>query len=181
MGKHPVFHNTHLTAIWRNKFSLPIRCALEDKVITHQTTVLDYGCGKGNDVRRLECMGIDVTGWDPYYERYVNKWPADVVNLGYVVNVLPDIRDRSHVIKEAFELADSVLIITVRVGKPRYKRPKRFLDGWITSRPTFQKFYTQDEIVEFILDSIGQNVTVKRRERGMYYVLQNGAEITIRR
>jgi hypothetical protein len=40
----------HRTAMTRRKVSGPIRHALRDGTITKATTVLDYGCGKGEDV-----------------------------------------------------------------------------------------------------------------------------------
>lgn len=55
------------TAIGRGDLSMPVRLSLRDKVVGPDTTILDYGCGRGQDVNRLQQMGLEVDGWDPYY------------------------------------------------------------------------------------------------------------------
>lgn len=57
----------HRTAINRVELSRPIRLALEDGLINQQTSVFDYGCGRGNDIRLLQTRGIRSAGWDPAY------------------------------------------------------------------------------------------------------------------
>ena len=72
-------------------------------------SVLDYGCGKGDDVRELEAHGIDVTGWDPVHrpnEEYSNR---DIVNLGFVLNVIEDRQERTETLINAWKHADKII------------------------------------------------------------------------
>ena len=55
----------HRTAIRRAEPSRPIRLAISDNLITSDSTVFDYGCGHGDDIRHLLQMGIQGFGWDP--------------------------------------------------------------------------------------------------------------------
>ena len=48
----------HRTAIRRGDLSKPVRTAVEDQLISEKTTVLDYGCGQGDDVRYLAALGV---------------------------------------------------------------------------------------------------------------------------
>ena len=56
----------------------------------HGYSVLDYGCGKGDDLRALIAQGIDCSGWDPVFLPDEELTKADIVNLGYVINVIED-------------------------------------------------------------------------------------------
>src|SRR5215831_7651542 len=96
----------HLTAIRRAELSKPIRTALQDGLIRQDTTVLDYGCGHGDDIRRLAAAGIRSGGWDPAHRPDERKAPADIVNLGYVVNVIEDPLERVGALREAWTLAE---------------------------------------------------------------------------
>ena len=53
-------------------------------------TIFDYGCGKGDDIRILRHNGLDASGWDPHFTPDIPKEPADIVNLGFVINVIED-------------------------------------------------------------------------------------------
>ena len=55
----------HRTAIDRNKLSQPMQILAKHSYLNGDYSVLDYGCGKGDDVRELEAHGVDVSGWDP--------------------------------------------------------------------------------------------------------------------
>ena len=85
----------HKTAIRRGDFSRPIKCALRDGLINQSASVFDYGCGRGEDLELLTGEGITCTGWDPAYRPESEKTPADVVNLGYVINVVEDPIERA--------------------------------------------------------------------------------------
>ena len=75
------------TAIRRYRCSRPVSLALANGLIAKGMSVLDYGCGHGADVRYLKSKKIRARGWDPHYapDRR-GLQPADVVNLGYVLN-----------------------------------------------------------------------------------------------
>ena len=80
----------HRTAIRRVNVSRPVRLAVDAGVITKSRTVLDYGCGHGGDVDYLCSQGIQCCGWDPVHQPNDVRSESDVVNLGFVVNVIED-------------------------------------------------------------------------------------------
>ena len=57
--------NRQRTAISRTDYSRPIKVALADGLIRPEVSVLDYGCGRGDDVRHLGLRGVRSRGWDP--------------------------------------------------------------------------------------------------------------------
>src|SRR5262245_41316533 len=83
------------TALSRRAYSTPVKHARGDGLINGATTVLDYGCGRGDDVARLRGEGITCTGWDPVHNPAQPPAEADVVNLGYVLNVIEDPAERA--------------------------------------------------------------------------------------
>src|SRR5262245_20297853 len=101
----------HRTAISRYELSRPLKLALQSGLISVETTVLDYGCGLGGDVRLLAAHGIPCTGWDPFYLPAGARAPSDVVNLGFVVNVVEDPSERLSVLRDAWKLAKTLLIV----------------------------------------------------------------------
>jgi hypothetical protein len=52
----------HRTAISRGALSRPLRLAVESGLIHPQSTVFDYGCGRGDDVQALRAHGIQSQG-----------------------------------------------------------------------------------------------------------------------
>ncbi|CEJ43525.1 DNA phosphorothioation-associated putative methyl transferase [Umezakia ovalisporum] len=82
----------HKAAIARNDISRPVRLAIEWSILNHNTSFFDYGCGYGGDVQRVANLGYTSAGWDPYYFPNETITTADVVNLGYVLNVIGAIR-----------------------------------------------------------------------------------------
>lgn len=78
------------TAIVRFRHSKPVLLALSHSIIESSTSVFDYGCGRGEDIKYLRSQGIQASGWDPHYQPYTSPATADVVNLGYVLNVIED-------------------------------------------------------------------------------------------
>ena len=91
--------NRHRTAISRTDYSRPIKTALADGLIESETTFLDFGCGLGDDIRHLGLRGIKAWGWDPKHRRDGELEAAQVVNLGYVVNVIEDAEERGKCLK----------------------------------------------------------------------------------
>lgn len=55
----------HKTAIDRNQLSQPMQVLARHDYLNGDWSILDYGCGKGDDLRELEAHGIDASGWDP--------------------------------------------------------------------------------------------------------------------
>lgn len=149
---HPV--PRHRTAR-RPSLSRPLATALEDNLLTTDTTLFDYGCGRGDDLLRLEALGIPTTGWDPAHRPNEPRVPATVVNLGYVLNVIENVTERAHVLRQAWDLARDLLVVSARLTwDARGLRGRPSGDGIITSTGTFQKFYTQHELRTWIEDTL---------------------------
>lgn len=140
----------HITAISRNRLSMPVSLAISKNIINKNTTIFDMGCGRGDDLRRLSELGFTVSGYDPYYFPQNKKQSVDIVILNYVVNVIEDIEERTNVILEAISLCKIATIISVRLKQKIPKTFKPFNDGYITSKNTFQKFYSHKELVAYI-------------------------------
>lgn len=139
----------HLTALSRNTLSAPVQILIGHGLVNDQVTVFDYGCGRGDDLKALESIGIRCAGWDPHYAQDKPLIASDIVNLGFVVNVIEDPAERVDAIQSAFALASTVMVVSVmlytsdRPGKP-------YRDGFLTARNTFQKYFSQDEIKDYL-------------------------------
>lgn len=144
----------HKTAIRRYKLSRPLATAETHGLLRPELSVLDYGCGRGEDVSLLQKNGLKAEGWDPYFRPNGPLEPADVVNLGYVLNVIEKPAERSETLRKAYALAVRTLVIAVRVDQSLDKGIP-FEDGLITTRGAFQKIYTQSEFRQFIGETLG--------------------------
>jgi DNA phosphorothioation-associated putative methyltransferase len=81
----------------------------------------------------------------------VPQTPADVVNLGYVINVIEDTAERREALINAWKLAQKVLIVAAQVLiDDRTRGVIAYGDGIITRRHTFQKYYEQEELKFYI-------------------------------
>jgi len=164
----------HRTAIARTALSKPVRIALSSQVIRKERTVLDYGCGLGTDVALLAEIGISASGWDPVYRPEGPVEPSDVVNLGYVVNVIEDSAERAATLRRAFELAREVLVVAGRVDVDRDgAEVVAFNDGCLTRKNTFQKYYSQSELRGWIESTIG--VSAIAAAPGIFFVFKDSA------
>jgi DNA phosphorothioation-associated putative methyltransferase len=128
--------SAHKTAIKRNKMSGPTTKALQHIFAAGQS-VLDYGCGRGDDVEALRELGFNVAGYDPYYAP-INPRPADTVLLNYVLNVISNPYLRSCTLTDAWRLARHLMVVAVRTEKIP-GTPSG--DGVRTAKGTFQKRY----------------------------------------
>jgi len=141
----------HRTAISRPQLSAPLQAAARHGYLDGSRSVFDYGCGRGNDIAILETAGIKVSGWDPHYRPDKELQEAGVVNLGYVLNVIEDEQERRTVLSDAIKLAKQLLIISVITAQSdETSRYREYSDGVITERGTFQRYFLQEEIVEFV-------------------------------
>ena len=164
----------HRTAIRRHGHSRPIALARANGIILQGLTVLDYGCGLGEDVQFLREAGIEAEGWDPYHRPDARIQTADCVNLGYVLNVIEDAEERRRTLRNAFELAKRVLIVSVRVDRSLADGAE-FGDGCLTSLGSFQKIYTQSGFQDYLLSVLG--LKPQMASLGIAYVFKDdGAE-----
>jgi len=146
----------HLTALTRYKLSAPLQALARYGYLDGSWSVFDYGCGKGSDIALLEKNGISADGWDPHYRPDATPRSADIVNLGYVINVIEDPSERAEALLRAYELAERVLCVAAMVGASESPHATRYSDGILTTRRTFQKIYRQDELRDYIESVIGE-------------------------
>jgi DNA phosphorothioation-associated putative methyltransferase len=161
------------TAIKRLNLSRPIRLALEDGFLSQPHTFFDYGCGRGDDIAGLRKQGIAANGWDPLHRPDGRRLAADVVNLGYVINVIEDPAERIHALQDAWLLTKKLLIVSARLSLEANRSGlcSPYSDGCVTSRGTFQKYYDQQELGSWIDDVL--NVQSLAIAPGVFYVFRD--------
>ncbi|MGA7938034.1 MAG: DNA phosphorothioation-associated putative methyltransferase [Kovacikia sp.] len=164
----------HKAAISRNDFSKPVRLALEAGLLNQNTTFFDYGCGQGGDLERIAKLGYESSGWDPYYRPDSSLVATDIVNLGYVINVIESQVERRQALIKAWELTGQVLIVAAQVLIAQGNSQIAYGDGVITSRNTFQKYYDQEELKLYIDQVLG--VDAVPAGLGIYFVFRNEAQ-----
>ena len=133
----------------RFRLSRPVALAWEHGLIRSGASVFDYGCGRGDDIRYLREHDVAASGWDPHYRPANPVEAADVVNLGYVLNVIENPAERADVLRKALAPARRVLVVAVRVDRGPLSG-EAFEDGLVTSRGGFQKVYTQAEFLDYV-------------------------------
>jgi hypothetical protein len=123
----------HKTATRRGKHSAPAKWLHENGHLVGP--VLDYGCGRGDDVDHFEIDGYDPSG--PSYQHLPHRWYRTIL-CTYVLNVIPTSYERDEVIHSVKNLLteDGVAYFSVRADKSK-------LNGW-TSSGTYQTFVDLD-------------------------------------
>ncbi|MEY2977216.1 MAG: DNA phosphorothioation-associated putative methyltransferase [Prochlorotrichaceae cyanobacterium] len=168
----------HRAAIHRNALSKPVRLAREAGLLPPGTSFFDYGCGRGGDITRLAKAGCVAEGWDPYYQGDTPWMQAEVVNLGYIINVIEDPQERREALLNAWQLARRVLVVAAQVLVEDANRGwLAYGDGVITSRNTFQKYYEQEELKAYIDQVLG--VDAIPIALGIYLVFRESAEAEV--
>jgi DNA phosphorothioation-associated putative methyltransferase len=147
----------HLTALSRTNLSAPVQLLFRHGLLEPGQSFFDYGCGRGSDVEALSEYGVIANGWDPYYANEQPLVEADAVNLGFVVNVIEDPAERVEAIRKAYGLSKRVMSIGVMLYGPDIPG-KPFRDGFLTSRNTFQKYFTQPEFRDYIEHVLSEEV-----------------------
>ena len=141
----------HKAALSRTGLSKPVKLLLEEGLLQTDSTFLDYGCGKGGDVQRLKRRGYGAAGWDPHFAPDEPRSPSDIVNLGFVLNVIESPTERRQVLTDAWGLTQRALLVSVRPTSDLRGAPGRLHgDGFITRIGTFQKFYDQTELKNWV-------------------------------
>lgn len=163
------------TALRRKELSKPMRELIDRNLLTG--TILDMGCGHGNDVKTLLAKGWDIVGYDKYNMEFnrdelLNK-RYDVVTCNYMFNVIPDLKEHNDMVKKLRSLSDNVYI-AVRTDTKAIKDTWRWDSesmGYWTPRNSFQRFYDDyGEVeewfgdVEYIIDNSSMKL-FKLREK----------------
>jgi DNA phosphorothioation-associated putative methyltransferase len=162
----------HKTALSRSRLSRPLRLVLEARLIDQNVSVLDYGCGHGDDLRGLRTRGVQCYGWDPVHLPHGERKAAEVVNLGYVVNVIEDVDERSQTLRDAWRYTQKLLVVAARLSvETQSTKHRPFNDGYITQRGTFQKFFAQQELCDWINTTLG--VSSVAAGPGIFFVFRD--------
>ncbi|MFC1866812.1 DNA phosphorothioation-associated putative methyltransferase [Thermodesulfobacteriota bacterium] len=165
----------HKTAISRYNISQPIQTILEHELVQDDSTIFDYGCGQGDDLRALQQMGYNVKGWDPVFRADEKKVESDIVNLGFVLNIIEDPIERTEELQNAFYLSKQLLVVSTMLTTANTSVQGRpYKDGTLTSRNTFQKYYTQNELRQYIEDVLHTSAVAVGP--GIFYVFRDPVE-----
>jgi len=165
----------HKTAIDRNSLSAPMQSLFRHNYLNGKYSLFDYGCGKGDDLNILANHNISANGWDPVYcpDNKIKK--ADIINLGFVINVIENPQERKKTLKKAYRFAQKILVVAVMLGGEAItSKFEKYGDGIITSRKTFQKYYTQNELREYIEDTLQE--TAIAVGPGIFYIFRDKLE-----
>ncbi|WP_220092806.1 DNA phosphorothioation-associated putative methyltransferase [Paraburkholderia unamae] len=139
----------HLTALSRAVISTPVQLLQRYGFLDAERSFFDYGCGRGGDINALACIGVSARGWDPYFCPDEPLKAADTVNLGFVINVIENPAERVEALSKAFALAKTVLCVSVMLNNGN-AAGKPYRDGFLTSRNTFQKYFSQAELRDYL-------------------------------
>ncbi|AJR09775.1 DNA phosphorothioation-associated putative methyltransferase [Photobacterium gaetbulicola] len=165
----------HKTALVRQELSAPMKTLVKHGYLEGSYSIFDYGCGRGDDLRELVTHGLDASGWDPNFQPDNDKIISDIVNLGFVLNVIEDQDERLDALLDAWELTSKVLVVSVMLATESYiAQFKQYKDGVITSRNTFQKYYAQSEIKTYIERSLQEDAIAVAP--GIFYIFKDKLE-----
>ncbi|HBC3411601.1 TPA: DNA phosphorothioation-associated putative methyltransferase [Vibrio parahaemolyticus] len=165
----------HKTAIVRHELSSPMKTLAKQGYLDGRFSIFDYGCGRGDDLRELEAHGLDVLGWDPVFSPDNDKVNSDIVNLGFVLNVIEDQDERLEALLSAWELANKILVVSVMLANDSYiAQFQPYKDGVITTRNTFQKYYAQSEFRGYLERSLQEDAIAVAP--GIFYIFKDKLE-----
>jgi DNA phosphorothioation-associated putative methyltransferase len=121
-------------------------------------------------------MGYPGAGWDPVHRPETERRPSPVVNLGYVVNVIENPAERQETLRQAWQLAERVLIVSARLTLElnSISQTEAYADGYLTARGTFQKLFGQNELKTWIDHTL--NTTTVPAGPGVFYAFRNPDE-----
>lgn len=166
----------HKTALVRREISKPVKTLLELGQLRRGESFFDYGCGHCGDVLAIEKLGHKSCGWDPVHAPDAPKTAADVVNLGFVLNVIEDPAERVDALLDAWKHTRRALLVsTLIAGQEAYDDIQAFGDGVITSRDTFQKFFEPAEIQALLEDTLHTEAVPVGL--GIYLVFRDTADL----
>ncbi|MGI2205008.1 DNA phosphorothioation-associated putative methyltransferase [Shewanella oncorhynchi] len=165
----------HKTALVRHELSSPMKQLAKQGFLNGDYSLFDYGCGRGDDLRELQAHGLEALGWDPNFCPDAEKQTSDIVNIGFVINVIEDQIERSEAIIGAWQLCTKLLVVSAMLANDSYiSQFTPYKDGVITSRNTFQKYYAQAELKGYIERVLDENAIAIAP--GIYYVFRDKIE-----
>lgn len=110
--------NSHKTAISRSKLSTPTKYLLDNDLLTG--TVLDYGCGRGDDISRLLSEhGMNIHGYDTHYAPMLRDGLYETIICNYVLNTIAKKTQRNFIVNHIKSILtkEGVAYISVRNDK----------------------------------------------------------------
>ena len=167
----------HKAALKRNELSLPMAAAVDRGILLPHHAHLDYGCGRGDDVRFLQAMGFRSRGYDPYYFPRTPKRAVDVVTLLYVLSTVEVPMLRCEALISAYQLARQALVVSAITGRSTNHAGIAYNDGVITQWGTFEKRYSHIELKHLIEDTFG--VPARYLTHNTYTVYQNSKALPL--
>lgn len=139
------------TAITRNKLSNPMKILKQKGLL--QGSILDYGCGHGEDVRMLQFECYNIEGYDKFNPLYMDtsllEQYYDTITCNYVFNVIPDIAEHDALLKDIEKLGKTIYICVradIKAIKDNWKYITEY-DCWETGKGSYQRFYNTDEMI----------------------------------
>ena len=158
-------YNPFTTALTRTSLSVPMRELMNLCLFDLDSKCIDIGCGKGQDVEFLKCLGIDIVGYDKYNPNFRNdkllNSTYDIVTCNYVFNVIYDLQEHKELLNKIKRIGSNIYI-GVRSDTRAIKKDWIYIkeqDCWRTGRNTYQRFYTEEMIntyfgqVEYIINN----------------------------
>jgi DNA phosphorothioation-associated putative methyltransferase len=174
LRQRPTDIHRHKTALTRYAVSKPVKTTLEHGLLRTGDEFFDYGCGLGADVRALRELGYTSNGWDPVHAASNDRVEGDVVNLGYVLNVIEDPGERLDTLVRAWTLTRRVLVVSALIGTVgNGSLTTSFSDGVLTSRNTFQKYFGQKELQQYLEDALEHPAVPA--SMGVFYVFRESS------
>ena len=165
----------HKTAIVRHELSAPMKQLAKQGYLNGEHTIFDYGCGRGDDLTELEAHGLDALGWDPNFRPEAEKVKSDLVNIGFVINVIEDKVERDEALLGAWELTTKLLVVSAMLANDKFiNQFTPYKDGIITSINTFQKYYAQSELKGYIERTLDENAIAIAP--GIFYIFKDKLE-----
>ena len=167
----------HKAALKRSELSLPMAATIDAGILQRQHTHLDYGCGRGDDVRFLRAMGFRSRGYDPYHFPRTPKRAVDVVTLLYVLSTIEIPAVRCEALISAYQLTRQTLVVSAITGRSTNHAGIAYNDGVITKWGTFEKCYSHTELKNLIEDTLG--VPARYLTHNTYTVSQNSKALPL--
>lgn len=146
---HKLYDPFKLTAIKRDKLSVPMRFLKDKGYITKDMFILDYGCGHGDDINILKNEGFSIAGYDKYNPKYSNEsilksvFKPDIVTCNYVFNTIHTLMEHKRTIHKLRLLSKNVYI-SVRRDFNAIKDSWEYdyiNKSYKTSKGSYQRFY----------------------------------------
>lgn len=175
-----------LTAIARRGPSAPLRWAWECGWI--EPPVLDWGCGRGGDVRWLQGRDVEAWGYDPNYRPEPVPSAQGCAHIRtvlaiYVLHILtPD--ERQKLLRQVANVTPAAARVVVAVREAEHVRGEAELrrwvacaDGWRSRRGIFQCGYTVEELADAVRP-LGVILAAGRVSGGVVCVLRRGDTMT---